>query len=116
MVFELKRNIKQREENGVIKVECKIFKFDHSEGVEILAAANAKEAIDYYFTKYQDDSQTDEIVEFGGIKIEEIQDDDITKIHEILNEETGKSEKVSYKDLAERFYKGKPEILVSPNY
>jgi hypothetical protein len=97
-------------------MEYKIFKFDHSEGAEIVAATNAREAITFYFTNYQDNTQTDEMVEYGGIKIEELQGEHITKKHKILNEETGKQENVSYSELADQFYKGKPEILVTPNY
>ncbi|QHE63986.1 hypothetical protein FHE72_23635 (plasmid) [Rossellomorea vietnamensis] len=94
----------------------KIFKFEHSEGAEIVAAENAKDAINFYFNNYQDDSQIDDIVEYDGIEIEELQGEDIKKKHEIHNEETGKSEEVSYRELAERFYKGEPEILVMPRY
>lgn len=94
----------------------KIFKFDHSEGAEILASNNAKEAILYYFTQYQDDMQIDDIVEFGGIKIEELTGEEITKKHTIFNEEKNERETVSYKELAEDSFKGETIILVSPNY
>lgn len=95
----------------------KIFKFDHNEGTEILAADNAKEAIMYYFTHYQDDLNTDDIVEDGGIKIEELQGELITKKYKFFNEDLGRSEELSYKELAEKYADdGKQTILVAPNY
>jgi hypothetical protein len=97
-------------------MECKIFKFDHSEGAEIVASKSAAVAINFYFEKYLDDEQIGDMVEFGGVEIEMLEGDNITKVHEILNEETGQVEKVSYKELAEKFYKGNPEILVMPHY
>lgn len=93
-----------------------IFKFDHIEGTEILAADNAKEAVMYYFTQYQDDLNTEDMIEDGGIKIEELQGDFITKKHEFFNEEINDMEKTSYKELAEKYYHGKPTILVTSDY
>ncbi|MGX1266682.1 hypothetical protein RKD55_004626 [Rossellomorea marisflavi] len=97
-------------------MKYKIFQFEHSEGKEIVAANNAKEAINFYFTKHQGDSQTNDTVEFGGIKIDELQEDLLTKKHSILNEETGEIEEISYSELADHFFKGVPEVLVTPNY
>lgn len=94
----------------------KIFQFEHSEGAEIVAANNAKDAITFFFTKHQGDSQTNDTVEFGGIKIDELQGDLLTEKHSILNEETGKTEEISYSELADLFFKGVPEVLVTPNY
>lgn len=94
----------------------KIFKFDHDDGADILVANNAKEAILYYFTGYQDDINTDDICECGGIKIEELQGEDINKKHEIFNEEQGDTESVSYKEIADEVFEGKPVVIVTPNY
>lgn len=94
----------------------KFFKFDHSEGAEIIASNNAKEAIVFYFTHYQDDSNTNDIIEFGGIKIEELKGDSITKKHVIYNEEKNEREEVSYKEIADEHFEGHPLLLVTPNY
>ena len=94
----------------------KIFKFAHSEGSEILVANNAKEAIMYYFTNYQDDIITDEFCENGGIEIEELKGEAINKKLEIFNEEQGDVEVVSYKELAVSSFKGQPTVIVTPDY
>lgn len=94
----------------------KIFKFSHDEGAEIIAANYAKEAILYYFLKYQDDLNIDDIIEFGGVKIEELQGEAITNEKKIFNEDTNKHESTSYKEIAARSFKGEPVVLVTPNY
>lgn len=96
--------------------KVKIFKFDHSEGAEILVANNAKEAIMYYFNGYQDDINTDAICENEGIKIEELQGEAINEKHEIFNEEQGDTESVSYKEIAKEIFNGEPVVILTPNY
>lgn len=85
----------------------KIFKFEHSEGNEIIAADNAQDAIIHYFTKCQDDMDTEGIIEFGGLTIEELDQMDIT-----INR-TIEREFVSYADLAEEHFQGSPVVLAS---
>lgn len=97
-------------------MDVKIFKFDHGEGAEVVAADNAKAAIMHYFTKYQDDLNIDDICGTDGIKIEELHGEQITKKHKVFNESIGSSELISYRDLAVETYKGKPVILIAPNY
>lgn len=97
-------------------LEVKIFKFDHEESTEIVAADNAKAAIMHYFTEYQDDLSTDDICGTGGIKIEELHGEQITKKHKLLDESTGSRELISYRELAADMYKGEPVVLVAPHY
>ena len=94
----------------------RVFKFDHSEGAEIIAANNAKEAIMFYFTEYNDDSQTDDTCSYDGIAICELTGAALTKEHLIFDEEKNTRVKVTYGQLAEKYFKGKPEVLVMPNY
>ena len=94
----------------------KVFKFDHSEGAEIIAANNAKEAIMFYFTEYTDDLLTDDICSYDGITISELTGDALTQEHLIFDEEKNTRVKVTYGQLAEEYFEGKPEILVTPNY
>ncbi|MNF66520.1 hypothetical protein D3C84_483150 [compost metagenome] len=101
---------------GDLIMEGKVFKFDHSEGAEIIGAANAKEALIYYFTQYQDDLQTEDILEFGGIEIKELKGGQLDKKHIIFDEEKNDRVKVSYAELMDEFYNGQPTILVTPNY
>lgn len=91
----------------------KIFKFEHSEGAEIVAAENAKEAIMFFFTDFMDDIQTDDFVEFDGIRIKEVTDKEITKKRLIYNEDKGQTEEVSYIDIIGDAYKGKPMVVVT---
>lgn len=94
-----------------------IFKFDHGEGAEILAAANAKEAIIYYFTHYQDDLIIDDICqEHGGISIRELTEAEITKKHLLYDETENERNEYSYAELAAEVFTGTPVILVTPNY
>lgn len=94
----------------------KIFVFKTAEGDFIIAAKNAKEAIMFYFTKYIDDIQTDELVESEGIKIKELDLIEVIANRKIYNEEKGEHELISYQKLANKFFKEDPEVLVSPVY
>ena len=94
----------------------KIFEFNHSEGSEILAANYAKEAILYYFTKYQDDYDIDDITKYGGIEIKELDSSEITKKQLVYNEETNSRVEVSYKELADESFNENVAVLVTPNY
>ncbi len=94
----------------------KVFKFDQSEGAEIIAADNAKEAIMFYFTQYMDDIQTDDICFSGGIKITELTGEDLHKKHTIFDEEVNERVEVTYRKLADEYYSGEPVVLISPNY
>jgi hypothetical protein len=94
----------------------KIFKFVHSDGAEIIAAENAKEAIMFFFTEYVDDIQTDDMIEFDGIKIEQVNREEAGKKRLIYNEDTGRKESVSYLELAYDLYNGQPTVLVSSFY
>ncbi|MEP9408600.1 hypothetical protein ABKP09_19975 [Peribacillus frigoritolerans] len=92
-------------------MEVKIFKFSHSEGVEIVAADNAKAAIMHYFTEYQDDLYIDGIC-MDGIEIEELHGEQITTKHKLFSEFIESVELLSYRDLAVERYKGEPILLV----
>ena len=94
----------------------KVFKFNHSEGAEIIAANNAKEAIMFYFTEYTDDLQTDDICSYDGITISELTGDDLIREHLIFDEENNTREKVTYGQLAEEYFDGEPKVLVTPSY
>lgn len=95
----------------------KIIKFAHNEGAEIVAAANAKDAILFYFTTYQDADNTDTICqESGGIRIEELTGDDITRRHSLYDESVNQTNEYSYAEIAAESFTGEPVILVSPNY
>jgi hypothetical protein len=97
-------------------MKAKIFKFSHSEGAEIIAASNAKEAIMFFFTQYVDDIQTDDMVEFGGIEITELKGENITKKHPIFDESKNKTVSASYQELAITSFVNNPVVLVSPSY
>lgn len=94
----------------------KIFVFKTSEGDYVIAANNAKEAIMFYFTKYMDDIQTDDLVEYGGIEIKELNSKEVGLNREIVNEGNGQRELISYQKIADDYFKGSPEMLVSPLY
>jgi hypothetical protein len=94
----------------------KIFKFIHSDGAEIIAAENAKEAVMFFFMEYVDDIQTDDMVEFDGIKIEQVGREEVGIKQLIYNEDTGRKEAVSYLELAYDLYSGRPTVLVSSSY
>lgn len=94
----------------------KIFELKTTEGNFIVASKNAKEAIMYFFTKYMDDIQTEELVEFEGITIKELGEKEINEQREIYNEGTGKRELVSYKKLGSDYFTGNPKMLISPVY
>ena len=96
--------------------EAKVFKFDHSEGAEIIAANNAKEAIMFYFTEYNDDIMTDAICSYDGITISELTGDALTEERLTFDEEKNEKVKVTYGQLAKEYFKGKPEVIVSPSY
>lgn len=93
----------------------RIFEFDTSEGEFIVASKNAKEAIMFFFAKYMDDIQTDELVGFEGITIRELDEKEITMNRKIYNEGEGVHELTSYKKLADTFAR-ESEMLVSPIY
>ena len=94
----------------------KIFVFKTSEGEFIVASKNAKEAIMFFFTKYMDDIQTDDLVEFDGIEIKELDLIEVSANRKIFNEGKGAHELISYRKLADDYFKGEPEMLVSPVY
>lgn len=91
----------------------KIFKFEHSEGAEIIVADNAKDVINFYIHGAVNSLILEDIVELGGIKIEELQGEDINKKYEIFNDKQGILEKVSYKELALAFFNGQPKVIVA---
>jgi hypothetical protein len=95
--------------------EFKFFKFEHSEGTEIIIAEFARQAIDYFVNYYMDDLQLDDIAESGGLKIEELKNEKLTEKHMIFNEETNTRELVSYKKIADGCIT-MPCVIVSPNY
>lgn len=95
--------------------EYKIFSFSHGEGTEIIASNSARQAITFFFSEYMDDLNIDDIVE-EGITITELTGDSITKKHFLFNEEIGRNEEVSYKEMADNDYIGCTIVLVSPHY
>ncbi|GED14016.1 hypothetical protein [Aneurinibacillus migulanus] len=97
-------------------MKAKIFKFSHSEGAEIIAASNAKEAIMFFFTQYADDIQMDDMVEFGGIEITELKGENITKKHSVFDESKNETVSVSYQEIATISFVNSPVVLVSPSY
>lgn len=96
----------------------KIYKFEHEEGFEIVAAQNAKEAVIHYFTNYQDDIITDEMFAATkeGIKITKVQGGDLTKKHRIFDEEKNCHVDTSYQEMIGEYQGIGPDVLVSPNY
>lgn len=88
-----------------------IFKFSHSEGYEIIAANNAKEAIMYYFTNHMDDIYTDDLVATGGIKIRKLDDEEATELRKIYDDDRKDVKWQSYKELAEKNFNGQPIVV-----
>lgn len=95
--------------------EIKFFKFEHSEGAEIVVAEFARQAMNYFLNEYMDDMQIDDVVEFGGLNIEELKGEQITKKHKIFNEETNTTELVSYQEIASGCT-AIPCVIVTPSY
>ena len=110
------QNIEVNKKEDKTMVKGKVFKFDHSDGAEIIAANNAKEAIMYYFTVYNNDLITDDICSYDGINISELTGDALTKTHLIFDEEANSKVEVTYSQLAEEYFKGEPVVLVAPRY
>lgn len=96
----------------------KIFNFEHVEGTEILIAGNAKEAIIHYFTRYQDDIATDDILSATeeGIKISEIQGDALLVKRRIFDEELNGHIEISYQDMICEYKGTVPGVIICPNY
>ncbi len=95
--------------------EIKFYKFSRGDGDEIVIAENASKAINYFFNEYLDDSQIDDSLDFGTIEIEHLTDGQLTEKHSIFNEETGKTEMISYKEISADC-ETVPCVIVSPNY
>lgn len=98
------------------KRKWKIFKFEHSEGVEIIVANHANEAINFYFNHYNDDLSVGGMVLSGGIKIIEVTGSELSRKHRIFNKKINSRELVSYEELAEKYFQGKPTVIVAPGY
>lgn len=96
----------------------KIFSFEHDEGTEILIAKNAKEAVIHYFTRYQDDIVTDDILSSTeeGIKFTEIQGSALVVKRRIFDEELNKHVEISYQEMIDEYKGAVPDVLLSPNY
>jgi len=88
-----------------------IFKFSHHEGYEIIAANNAIEATVYYFTEYMDAVYIDDLVTTGEIIIEKLGDEEATQLRKIYYEEDRKDAWKSYKELAEKYFNGRPIVV-----
>ncbi|MFS1518598.1 hypothetical protein V1503_19355 [Bacillus sp. SCS-151] len=98
------------------EVSYKVFKFTHSEGAEIIAADNAKNAVMYFFTKYIDKDSTEDMIKYDSVIIKEVADEQLDKQHLIFDEEVEEGIHTSYRALADKYFNGNPIILVSPNY
>lgn len=93
----------------------KFFKFDQSEGAEIVVANFARDAINYYMNEYMDDLQIDDIIESCGLNIYELMGEQLTKKHDIYNEETNQIESISYLEIAKDVTQI-PSVIVTPRY
>lgn len=92
----------------------KIFEFEQSEGVEIIGANSAKEAVLYYVNEWQDDLQLDDIVE-SKLTVRELTEEEISDKRKIFNEDKNCFERISYKEIAESAT-ACPVVLVTPGY
>jgi hypothetical protein len=96
-------------------MDKKFFEFSSGDIKVVIAANNAKEAIDYYITQYIDDIYLDDMV-FEGLQIRELFDDEIKKVRPIYNEHIKNVEYLSYKALLAKHYKDDPMIIVTMGY
>lgn len=79
----------------------KVFLFKTKDIETIIAANNAKEAIDYYINYYQDGIYLDDQV-LNGLEIRELWDIEITTDHFIYNENEKTAKFTSYRELLEK--------------
>lgn len=94
------------------KDKVKVFSFDGVDGVTIIAAKRASQAITVYF----DECGGEDEIEEGGVEIREVTGAALDKEHLIFDESLGLTIKVSYRQLVEDEYEGAPLVLVTPNY
>ncbi|MEK5038794.1 hypothetical protein [Sporosarcina sp. FSL K6-3457] len=96
----------------------KLFSFEHDEGTEVVIARNAKDAVIHYFTKYQDDIVTDDLMSAteDGIKISEIQGDALLVKRSIFDEELNNQIEISYQDMIDEYKGTVPDVIICPNY
>lgn len=95
--------------------EIKYFAFEHSEGVEVVVAAFAREAVNFFLNEYLDDLTVDHMIEFDGLKIQELKGEEVTMKREIYNEDTNVTEKISFQEIA-KDCTIVPCVIVCPRY
>lgn len=94
----------------------KVFLFKTEDIETIIAANNAKEAIDYYINYYQDDIYLDDHV-LNGLEIRELWDIEITTDYFIYNENEKTTKFTSYWKLLEKHKDtDKPVVLAFKGY
>lgn len=94
----------------------KVFLFKTEDIETIIAANNAKEAIDYYINYYQDDIYLDDHV-LNGLEIRELWDIEITTDYFIYNENEKTTKFTSYWKLLEKYKDtDKPVVLAFKGY
>jgi len=94
----------------------KVFLFTTEDIETVIAANNAKEAIDYYINYYQDDIYLNDQV-LNGLGIRELWDIEITTDRLIYNENEKSAKFTSYRELLEKHKDiDKPILLAFKGY
>lgn len=95
--------------------KLKFYQFQHSDGSDIIVAEFGRQAINFYINNYQDDTNVDDIMDTGGLRIRELTDQEIDRVRKIYNEHGKEYELLSYRDVSKDM-KAIPDVIITPNY